>query len=95
MDRPRYSQGDQVRVRDAYPIGHCRTPFYIRGLTGKVERCCGHFANPEELAYRRDGKPEIPLYRVRLLMSSMWPDYAGTGQDTLEVEVFEHWLEDL
>ena len=45
-----FSPGDRVRVREAYPIGHVRTPYYIRGKTGVVERLCGAYPNPEELA---------------------------------------------
>lgn len=89
----KFEVGDVVKVRDAYPIGHCRTPFYTRGLCGIIERYCGSFANPEELAYGRDGKPEVPLYRVRILMADLWDQYDGPKTDTLEVEIFEHWLE--
>ncbi|MGE3453434.1 MAG: SH3-like domain-containing protein, partial [Burkholderiales bacterium] len=46
----RFRPGDKVKVRRAYPLGHIRTPFYIRGHSGVVERICGAFANPEELA---------------------------------------------
>ena len=62
---PLYSVGDRVRVRNAAPLGHIRTPFYIRGHAGVVERVCGAFPNPEELAQQRDGLPAQPLYRVR------------------------------
>ncbi|MEP3276677.1 MAG: SH3-like domain-containing protein [Stappiaceae bacterium] len=89
----RYAKGDLVHIRKAYPIGHCRTPYYTRGLDGVVERMCGKFSNPEELAYGRDGHPPLPLYRIRISMGDLWPDYNGLANDTLEVEVFEHWLD--
>ena len=82
-----------MKVRKAYPIGHIRTPFYIRGHAGTIERICGKFPNPEELAQMRDGLPAIPLYRVRFLQKDVWPDYRGNSKDLLEVEIFEHWLE--
>ena len=44
----RFKPGDRVRVRRADPIGHIRTPAYVRGKTGEIERLCGEFANPEE-----------------------------------------------
>ena len=47
------------------PPGHVRTPHYLRGQRGVVESIAGHFANPEELAYGRDGLPRRALYRVR------------------------------
>lgn len=92
-EAPRFQPGDAVRVRKAYPVGHCRTPFYFRGVQGVIERYCGAFANPEELAYGRSGEPAVPLYRVRAKQADVWSDYQGSPRDTIEVEVFEHWLE--
>ena len=89
----RFGPGDRVRVRAAYPPGHLRTPFYVRGHRGAVERLCGAFANPEELAYSRPGLPRQPLYRVRFRQAELWPDYAGPASDTVVVEIYQHWLE--
>ncbi len=89
----RFAPGDRVRVRDAHPPGHLRTPTYVRGKPGVVERICGAFANPEELAFGRDGLPLRPLYRVRFDQRGLWPDYAGAAGDCVEVEIYEHWLE--
>jgi hypothetical protein len=89
----KFHAGDQVRVIEAYPLGHVRTPFYIRGKTGTVERVCGAFPNPEELAQMRDGLPAQPLYRVRFRQNDVWPDYRGGAHDVVEVEIYQHWLE--
>jgi nitrile hydratase subunit beta len=89
----RYKVGEKVRVMKAYPPGHLRTPFYIRGRTGTVERICGAFPNPEELAQMRDGLPAQPLYRVRFAQKEVWPDYAGPDADVVEIEIYQHWLE--
>ena len=91
---PKFKPGDRVRVRRAAPPGHVRTPRYIRGRTGEIERLCGAFANPEELAYNRDGMPAQPLYRVRFRQRDVWPDYAGEERDTIEIEIYQHWLEE-
>jgi nitrile hydratase len=91
---PQFRPGDRVRVRRASPPGHVRTPWYIRGRTGEVERLCGAFANPEELAYNRDGLPRQPLYRVRFRQREVWPDYGGSDRDTIDVEIYQHWLEE-
>ncbi len=89
----RFAPGDKVRVRVAHPPGHIRTPYYIRGKPGSIERICGSFRNPEELAYgRADGAP-LPLYRVRFRQAEVWPGYAGPADDTLDIEIYEHWLE--
>jgi nitrile hydratase subunit beta len=90
---PLFHAGDRVTVREAWPIGHVRTPRYVCGKRGVIERCCGAFPNPEELAYARPGLPAQPLYRVRFLQRDVWPDYAGPPADVLEVEIYQHWLE--
>jgi nitrile hydratase len=89
----RFAPGDRVAVRRAEPPGHLRTPAYIRGKVGEVERVCGAFANPEELAYGRDGLPARTLYRVRFRQADVWHDYNGPDRDAVEVEIYEHWLE--
>jgi hypothetical protein len=90
---PRFRTGDRVRVRAAYPIGHVRTPYYVRGKHGVIERFCGSFPNPEERAYARPG-PMQQLYRVRFLQRDVWFDYDGPSQDVVEVEIYQHWLEE-
>ena len=89
----RFRPGDRVKVRRAFPPGHLRTPWYVRGRVGEIERICGAFANPEELAYNRPGLPRQPLYRVRFRQAELWPDYAGRPEDTIEIEIYQHWLE--
>jgi nitrile hydratase len=90
---PRFAPGARVRVRRADGPGHIRTPRYVRGHSGIVERLCGAFPNPEELAFNRPGLPAQPLYRVRFRQAELWPDYAGPAGDTIEVEIYQHWLE--
>ena len=89
----RFKPGDRVTVRRAYPLGHIRTPFYIRGHSGVIERFCGSFGNPEELAQQRSGEPNQPLYRVRFRQKEVWPGDKGNEEDVLEVEIFQHWLD--
>ena len=84
--------GAPVRVRVAFPVGHNRTPGYIRGKRGVIERLCGEFRNPEELAYGRSGALE-PMYRVRFALSEVWPAKDAAARDTIDVELYEHWLE--
>jgi len=89
----RFLPGDSVTVRWAFPPGHIRTPYYIRGKSGEITRVLDSFANPEELAFGRDGLPAQPLYRVRFAQNRVWPDYSGMVGDTIDVELYEHWLE--
>lgn len=86
--------GEHVRVRSAMPPGHIRTPAYLRGKQGVIERALGEFSNPEALAYRRPADP-APLYRVRFSMAEVWGRAAENPQDTLDAEIFAHWLEPL
>ncbi|MDA0230923.1 MAG: nitrile hydratase subunit beta [Proteobacteria bacterium] len=90
---PRFVSGDSVIVRRAFPPGHLRTPYYIRGKSGHIAQVLNSFANPEELAFGRDGLPKRPLYRVRFAQTRVWPDYSGSAGDTIDVELYEHWLE--
>jgi nitrile hydratase len=92
MSAPRFRPGEAVRVRRADPPGHIRTPLYVRGRQGVVERLCGRFPNPEELAYNRVGPP-LPLYRVRFALGELWPEDRPRAGDTVDVEIYEHWLE--
>ena len=43
---PKFAQGQSVRVRKVDSPGHIRTPHYVRGKTGVIERYVGHFKNP-------------------------------------------------
>jgi nitrile hydratase len=89
----RFELGDRVRVKVRFPPGHRRTPTYIRGKVGEIERICGAFPNPEELAYGFDGEPRKVLYRVRFPQKEVWPAYRGPDRDLIEMEIYEHWLE--
>jgi len=83
---------ERVRVKTMMPPGHVRTPAYLRGKTGWIERRLGSFGNPEELAYgRKDDTRE--LLRVRFSMAEIWGDAAERPTDTLDAEIFAHWLE--
>ena len=89
----RFNVGDRVRVKAGNPPGHRRTPAYIRGKVGEIERVCGRFPNPEELAYGFDGEPRRVLYRVQFSQGEVWERYEGSDGDLIELEIYEHWLE--
>lgn len=84
--------GTKVRVRDDWPETrgpcHIRTPHYLRGASGIVERHLGDFPNPEDLAFGRTAEKK-PLYHVRF--TAPWRESRPT--DDLVVEIFAHWLE--
>ena len=90
---PTFRAGDRVRVRQGDPSGHVRTPSYIRGRRGEIAIFVAAFPNPEDLAYGGDGEPTVPLYRVRFRQIDVWPRYRGDPRDTLDIEIYQHWLE--
>lgn len=81
-----------VRVKPLMPPGHVRTPAYLRGKVGTIERSLGPFANPEALAYGQPAEA-LPLHRVRFSMAEIWGADAENPNDTLDAEIYEHWLE--
>jgi nitrile hydratase beta subunit-like protein len=87
----RFSPGQQVRVSDRPHEGHHRTPGYIKGKVGAVERAQGEFTDPETRAYSNDGLPKRPLYLVGFEQREVWPGYER--RDRISLDVYEHWLE--
>ena len=87
----RFAPGDRVRTKQMSPPGHVRTPWYLRGKTGVIERVLGDTENPEALAYRHTAPAQ--LYRVRFTMAEVWGPEAERPGDMLDAEIFDHWLE--
>lgn len=83
---------ERVRVRAMMPPGHVRTPAYLRGRIGVIERELGRFADPERRAYSLPFD-QRRLVRVRFTMAEIWGPDAEAPDDTLDAEIFEHWLE--
>jgi Nitrile hydratase beta subunit, C-terminal len=78
----RFPAGARVRVSAREHRGHHRTPGYVKGRVGTIERCHGRFTNPETRAYGESGLPEKALYLVRF-----------DNGDPVLADIFEHWLE--
>lgn len=85
--------GQRVRIADRTPPVHHRVPSYAKGHVGVIERVCGLHGQPEKFI-RGDGEPRQRIYRVRIPQAELWQDYEGTNTDKLEIEIFEHWLEE-
>jgi nitrile hydratase subunit beta len=79
-----FAIGQRVRIAARGHDGHHRTPAYVKGKTGVIERAHGAFTNPETRAYGGDGLPEQQLYLVALDQET---------KDRVLADVFEHWLE--
>jgi nitrile hydratase subunit beta len=65
----------------------------VQGKIGEVERVHGAFRNPETLAHGGDGLPRQTLYLIRLGQRQVWETYPASPQDTLLIDIYEHWLE--
>ena len=89
-----FAPGDTVRVSRRRHEGHHRTPAYLKGRTGTVERVHDRFLDPETRAYGADGTPARRLYLVAFGLDELWPTYSGDADDRLLVDVFEQWLEE-
>jgi nitrile hydratase subunit beta len=89
---PAFQPGDAVQVDARASLGHCRTPWYLRGKIGVITEVQGQFRDPERLAYHRPGFPAQVLYKVRFEQHKLWPSYRGTAADQLEADIYEQWL---
>jgi nitrile hydratase len=89
----RFAIGDRVRISDREEARHHRVPAYVKGHEGEVERVCAAQGQPETLALGEDGEPIQTVYRIHIPQTRLWPGYEGPKGDSLEIEIFEHWLE--
>lgn len=95
---PSFREGQVVRVKSdqiasRWRKPHLRTPGYLFGAVGVVESCNGSFGDPEFLAFRGDASCTQPLYTVLFKQTAVWPEYDGSAEDTVSVEVYQGWLE--
>ena len=88
----KFKAGDRVKVKFEDRPGHIRTPWYIRGKVGRIERVYGDFLNPESLAFGRDGLPKKTLYLVAFSHGEVFGPLAG-AHDKVLVDIYDHWLE--
>jgi nitrile hydratase len=93
-EEPIFKPGDGIRIRERKPVGHYRVPTYLRGKKGVVERVIEPTAvDNEEEGFGRNAGSRRHYYRIALPMTEIWPDYVGSPNDGLHIEVFETWLE--
>jgi hypothetical protein len=93
-EEPQFHEGDKIRVLSRSPIGHYRVPRYLRGKEAIIESVIELRAiDNEEEAYGRNAGCKRHYYRIAVLMTELWPNYAGSKNDGLRIEVYESWLE--
>jgi len=95
-EEPLLNAGNAVRVLNRQPVGHYRVPHFVRGKRGRVERVIEPRAiNNEEEGFGRNTGIKGYYYRVAIPLTELWPDYTGSPQDGLRIEIFETWLESI
>jgi nitrile hydratase len=93
-EQPEFQPGEAIRISTRVPIGHYRVPTYLRGKAGMVEAVIEPSAvDNEQEGYGRNAGAKLHYYRIAIPMTEIWPDYAGSPNDGLHIEVFETWLE--
>lgn len=92
-DDPLFGAGDEVRISVRYPVGHYRVPLYIRGKKALVEDVLPAGIDNEDEAFGRNAGLKRHYYRVSIPLTELWPEYTGSRQDALRIEVYESWLE--
>eukprot|EP00127_Corallochytrium_limacisporum_P001768 Clim_evm3s79 gene=Clim_evmTU3s79 len=98
-ESPKFKVGDEVMVRQEdfrtrWRVPHVRTPGYIFGCPGVIERYCGEWNDPQAEWFGVEGK--MPMYRVRFVMKEVWtpPGIKNerNADDTIDVEIYQNWL---
>ena len=93
-EQPLFSVGNAVKVGLRFPVGHYRVPTFIRGKRGRVEQVIEPPAvNNEDEGFGHNAGSKRHYYRIAIPMTELWPNYAGSPEDGLRIEVFETWLE--
>src|SRR6201987_2528120 len=90
---PKFKVGDKVVVRDLPVLFYTRTQEYVRGARGEIAKVSYESPAAEDEAW--DGPDQRPewFYIVRFNLSELWHGYTGPGNDTLQTEIPERWLE--
>lgn len=95
-ETPVFQPGNTVRVLRRTPVGHYRVPTYLRGCRGVVEAVITPcYLDNEEEGFGRNAGAKRHYYRVAFPMPEIWPGYTGSPRDSLHLEVFETWLEEI
>ena len=91
--------GQEVRVkredsRVRWRKPHLRTPGYLFGAVGVVDRFLGCFPNPEEKAFSSNQEAGLqPLYLVAFKNRDLWEGMEVHGDDGVTAEIYQPWLE--
>jgi len=88
---PKFTVGDAVRAKTINPLGHTRSPRYVRGRRGVIDRDHGVFVFPDTSAHGRGPSPQH-VYSVRFAARELWGPEAGP-RDAVYVDLWDDHLE--
>ena len=93
-EKPLFQISDKIRVLNRLPVAHYRVPTNLRGCEGIVES----IINPptvdnEEEGFGRNAGTKRHYYRIAIPMTEVWPNYVGSPNDEMRIEIYESWLE--
>ena len=98
VTEPAFKPGDTVRIRSEdsrvrWRKPHIRTPGYLFGSVGVIDRFLGCFPNPEQEAFFLEKTGNVqPLYLVKFQQKLLW---SSSHHDDVEItaEIYEPWIE--
>ncbi len=91
--KPKFKEGDAVRIKNLPDIFYTRCQVYTRGAVGRVTKLVYESPAAEDEAWDNTEKPEW-FYSVAFKHKDLWPEYSDTfSNDTVETEFCERWLE--
>jgi nitrile hydratase len=87
----RFDVGDRVRVRNVHPEGHTRSPRYLRGRVGVIQRCNGHEIFPDSNAEYRGDQPQV-VYNVQFDGVEIWGRSAEPAT-VVSIDLWDSYLD--
>ena len=91
-EKPRFTAGERVKVKDVKPVEHTRLPGYLRAKTGVVELVYdGCYAYPVSTGSDGLGEP-MPVYLVRFDPGDIWGDLAE-AKSLVYAGIYETYLQ--
>lgn len=91
--KPKFKVGDKVRIKDMPDIFYTRCQVYTRGAPAVVARLVYESPPAEDEAWDNTENVEW-FYSLVFKQKDLWPEYSDTfGNDTVETELSERWLE--
>lgn len=93
--KPKFAEGELVKVRDFIPSAHSKLPGYLRGKTGIVETVYeGTWAFPPQATGPEgiSGDPQ-PIYLVRFEPRDLWSKLYTEPGEVVYADLYETYLD--